>query len=156
MVISMREIGRRIRQDVEEYWAAAVALALYTVLVNLLFHAFCPMVIISGLPCPGCGLTRSFVYLISGRIWQSVYINPMGIPIACILMYFFWNRYVAGRRAKGIMQLAVGVIISLLLLYFWRMYNFFPNRIPYVYTEENILSQICTFYEEILHDLRIL
>lgn len=152
----MREIGKRIWHDVETYWAAAAALALYTVMVNLLFHHFCPMVIISGLPCPGCGLTRSFVYLASGKVQQSIYINPMGIPIAGILIYFFWNRYILGRKAKWMMRLIIIAVVMLLVLYFWRMYVFFPNRVPYIYTEGNILSHIFVFYEEILHEAGIL
>lgn len=156
MADSVKGIWGRIRRDIAEYWAAVAVLAVYTILVNLIFHAFCPMVIISGLPCPGCGLTRSIVYLASGRIGQSVYINPMGIPIACILIYFFWNRYIIGRSAKGMTQLIAVAVILLLLLYFLRMHSFFPNRIPYVYTEKNILSQNFAFYDKILHYLRIL
>lgn len=156
MVVRMKEIWKRIRQDVEEYWVSALVLALYTILVNVIFHAFCPMVIVFGIPCPGCGLTRAVTYLLSGQILQSLYINPMGIPIACILIYFFWNRYIIGKKAKGIIPLTVVAIILLLVLYFWRMYNFFPNRIPYVYSENNILSKKITFYEQILHDLNIL
>lgn len=146
----------RIRRDIAEYWPAAAALALYTVVVNLIFHAFCPMVIISGFPCPGCGLTRSFLYLASGRIMQSVQINPMGIPIAGILVYFFWNRYIIGKKAKGMSALMVIAVILLLALYVCRMHSFFPNRMPYVYAEKNILSRNFAFYDKILHDLRIL
>lgn len=152
----MREIGKRIWHDVETYWAAAAALALYTIMVNLFFHHFCPMVIISGLPCPGCGLTRSFIYLASGRIQQSIYINPMGIPIAGIMIYFFWNRYILGREAKWMMHLIIIAVVMLLVLYLWRMYVFFPNRVPYIYTEGNVLSRVCVFYEEILHEAGIL
>lgn len=152
----MREIGKRIWHDVKAYWAAAAALALYTIMVNLLFHHFCPMVIISGLPCPGCGLTRSFIYLASGRIQQSIYINPMGIPIAAILIYFFWNRYILGREAKWMMRLIIIAVVMLLVLYFYRMYVFFPNRVPYIYNEGNVLSQVFVFYDEILHEAGIL
>lgn len=156
MIVRIKEVGQRICHDIEEYWAAALVLILYTIVVNLIFHAFCPMVIIFGFPCPGCGLTRSLIYLLSGQIAQSVYINPMGIPVFCILTYFFWNRYIIGRNAKWIMPFTVGAIILLVMLYFWRMYNFFPNRIPYVYTENNILSKSSAFYQQILHDLNIL
>ena len=152
----MREIGNRIWHDVETYWPAAVVLALYTIMVNLIFHHFCPMVIISGLPCPGCGLTRAFVYLASGRIQQSIYINPMGIPIAGILIYFFWNRYILGREAKWMTCLISIAVVMLLILYFWRMYVIFPDRVPYIYTEGNVLSQFFVFYEEILPETGIL
>ncbi|MCH5256861.1 MAG: DUF2752 domain-containing protein [Lachnospiraceae bacterium] len=152
----MKQTGARIWKDIREYWMAAVVLLVYTIAVNLIFHNFCPMVIVSGLPCPGCGLTRSIVCLISGRLSQSLYINPMGIPIACILIYFFWNRYITGRKAKGMTVLITCVVFMLLVLYICRMYMFFPNRVPYVYTENNILSRYFSIYEQILHGFRIL
>ena len=152
----MNKIFERIWEDVREYWAAAVTLLVYIIMVNLIFHNFCPMVIVTGLPCPGCGLTRSVIYMISGKIAQSVYINPMGIPIACILAYFFFNRYILGRKAKGMMTLITCVILLLIVLYIWRMYVYFPNRVPYVYIEKNILSQYFGFYEQILHEIGIL
>ena len=152
----MKNIGKRIWQDIREYWVVAITLAVCFVVVNLIFHTFCPMVIISGLPCPGCGLTRSIRYLLSGNIGQSLYINPMGIPIVCIMIYFFFNRYILGRKAKGMTLLIACVIFMLLVQYVWRMYVFFPNRVPYVYTEKNILSQNLSFYEQMLHDLKIL
>ena len=143
-------------EDIREYRAAAVTLFVYVILVNLLFHNFCPMVIVTGLPCPGCGLTRSIVYLLSGKIVQSVNINPMGIPIACIIIYFFFNRYILGKKAKGMTVLITGVIIMLLLLYLWRMHIYFPNRAPYVYEKDNVLSRYFVFYEQILHEIGIL
>ncbi|MCH5249496.1 MAG: DUF2752 domain-containing protein [Lachnospiraceae bacterium] len=152
----MKQTGARILADIKEYWPAALVLLVYTAAVNLIFHNFCPMVIVSGLPCPGCGLTRSIVYLITGRLSQSLYINPMGIPIACILIYFFWNRYIIGRKAKGMTVLITCVTILLLVIYIYRMFMLFPNRVPYVYTENNILSRYFPFYEQILHGFGIL
>ena len=152
----MKNVGERIWQDVKEYWIAVVTFAVYFIVLNFIFHTSCPMVIMSGFPCPGCGLTRSIRYLISGNIVQSLYINPMGIPIVCILIYFFFNRYILGRKAKGMITIITVVIIVLLVLYIWRMHIFFPNRVPYVYAENNILSQNLSFYEQMLHELKIL
>jgi Protein of unknown function (DUF2752) len=39
----------------------------------------CPFRLLTGLPCPGCGLTRSWVYLAHGQ-WQDAWAaNPFGI-----------------------------------------------------------------------------
>lgn len=152
----IKGIKERIKEDIVQYWPAAAVLAVYTAAVNLAFHNFCPMVILSGLPCPGCGLTRSFLALASGKIEQSLFINPMGIPILGVLIYFFWNRYILGRKARYMTLLMGACVILLLILYFWRMHIFFPDRVPYVYTENNILARTNAFYEQILHDLGIL
>ena len=152
----MRKIGERICQDIKNLWPAAIAVIIYTVLVKLIFHAFCPMVVLTGFPCPGCGMTRSLFFLLTGRIGQSVWIHPMGIPIAGLICYFLWNRYILGRTAKGMKGLIIAAIVLLVVLYVWRMHLYFPNRPPYVYAEDNILAKTLPFYEQILHSLRIL
>lgn len=152
----MRKTGKRICQDIKNLWPAAVALAVYTVLVNFIFHSFCPMVIITGVPCPGCGMTRSLFFLATGRIGKSLWIHPMGIPIAGLILYFLWNRYVLEKNAKGMKVLIIVAIVLLVVLYIWRMHLYFPDRTPYVYVEDNILAKALPFYEQILHALRIL
>ena len=147
----MKKIVARIWRDIQDFWIAAIAIAGYIALMNLIFHAFCPMIILTGFPCPGCGMTRAMFYLISGKIQQSIQMNPMGIPIAALFIYFFWNRYIMGRKAKG-MKLLTGIaFVLLIVIYIWRMYLFFPDRVPYIYTESNILAKLFPgLYPEIL------
>lgn len=152
----MKKVGERICQDIKNLWPAAVAVVIYTVLVKSMFHAFCPMIIVTGFPCPGCGMTRSLLFLATGKIGKSLWIHPMGIPIASLIFYFLWNRYILGKSAKGIKALVITAIILLAALYVWRMFLFFPDRPPYVYRRDNILAKILPFYEQILHALRIL
>ena len=49
------KIGRvyaRVVADLKEYGMAVIAFFVYAVIVNLLFRAFCPLVIFCGFPCP--------------------------------------------------------------------------------------------------------
>jgi hypothetical protein len=39
----------------------------------------CPFRLVTGLPCPGCGLTRSWVYLAHGRWADALAANPFGV-----------------------------------------------------------------------------
>ncbi|MDE5596264.1 MAG: DUF2752 domain-containing protein [Lachnospiraceae bacterium] len=152
----MKQAGMRLWRDVKNMWVAAAAIAAYTVLVNLVFHAFCPMVIFTGLPCPACGMTRALFYLVTGNISASVQMNPLGLWIVCLFLYFAWNRYIIGRDAKG-MKIFLGLTFAMLIIgYIWRMLLYFPDKAPYVYTERNVLTGIFPFYEQILHELHIL
>lgn len=39
----------------------------------------CPFRLATGLPCPGCGLTRSWVHLMHGQVGEAMAANPFGI-----------------------------------------------------------------------------
>ena len=41
----------------------------------------CPFKLTTGLPCPGCGLTRSAVALLHGDPSASLFYHPLGAPI---------------------------------------------------------------------------
>jgi hypothetical protein len=42
----------------------------------------CPFRLMTGLPCPGCGLTRSWVYLVHGQWGDAFGANPFGFVTA--------------------------------------------------------------------------
>lgn len=152
----MKDIIARIRKDIKKIWLAAAAIACYTILMHLFFHAFCPMVIVTGFPCPGCGMTRAVFYLLVGNVRESIAMHPMALPIVGIALYFLWNRYIIGRNAKGMKGLIAAALVLLVLCYIWRMYRFFPDRAPYVYKKDNVLSNMLPFYERILYQLKII
>jgi hypothetical protein len=49
----------------------------------------CPFRLATGLPCPGCGLTRAWVFLAHGRLRDAISANPFGLltlPAAAALV----------------------------------------------------------------------
>lgn len=145
----------RIAADIKEYGIAAVVVFVYAVIMNLVFHAFCPLVIFCGFPCPGCGVSRAALCFVTGR-WQLAWqMNPVIYPIVLAAVYFAVNRYLLGRKAKGIKLLIAMIFVLLFLVYCVRMYRYFPHRIPYVYTERNVMAQFFPFYQRIVHECGI-
>jgi len=57
----------------------------------------CPFYNLTGLPCPGCGLTRAFVCLGHGQWRESLHWHPLGWLIygVCLLLWLrsglFWQ-----------------------------------------------------------------
>lgn len=138
----------RIKADIKEYGIAVAALLVYAVIVNLVFHAFCPLIIFCGLPCPGCGVTRAAACLLTGRWQQAWQLNPMVFPIALSAVYFGWNRYLLGRKAIRIKAIVIALFVLMIVAYGVRMYLYFPNRVPYVYTDDNILARFISFWRQ--------
>lgn len=138
-------VCRRIAGDIKQYGIAGVLLLIYAVVVNLMFHAFCPSVIFCGLPCPGCGITRAAVCVMTGRWRQAWQLNPVIFPIMVTTVYFAWNRYLLGIRAKGLKWCLILDAALLIIVYIVRMYLYFPNREPYVYVEDNVLARLWAF-----------
>jgi hypothetical protein len=49
----------------------------------------CPFRLVTGLPCPGCGMTRGWVFLTHGRVGDAVSANPFALvtlPAAMLLV----------------------------------------------------------------------
>lgn len=51
----------------------------------------CLFYALTGLPCPGCGLTRSFVCLGHGHLRESLHWHPLGLIIYGVLL-LLWLR----------------------------------------------------------------
>jgi hypothetical protein len=70
--------------------------------------SFCPFKLFTGLPCPGCGLTRSAVAFLDGDLSTSLYYHPLGAPIviAAVLFglvdaWFWWRSRRPGQDAAS-------------------------------------------------------
>lgn len=141
----MKAVWRRIAADIRAYGIVIAALPVYVTLLNLLFHAVCPLIAFCGIPCPGCGISRATAYFLTGRWSQAWQMNPMIFPIMLAAFYFGWNRYLLGRKTKGIKAIIAALFTLLVIVYIVRMYLYFPNRAPYVYTADNTVARFMSF-----------
>jgi hypothetical protein len=145
----IKNCGKRIFKDMKEYSPAAVVFVLYYFVVHILLgRAFCPLLNTTGIPCAGCGLTRAFLFLLTGQIRRAVYINPMAFPILLFGLYCGYFRYIRGTEIKGFWVLLSLLLSAMLLFYAVRMYLYFPDRVPYVYNRDNLLAERLPGYRE--------
>jgi hypothetical protein len=68
--------------------------------------SFCPFKVATGLPCPGCGMTRATVALLHGDAATSLFFHPLAVPMvaAAVLVgladaWFWWRSRRSGGRA---------------------------------------------------------
>lgn len=149
-MIKLRKNGSRLLKDIKEYGWAGIVFMGYYVLVHLFRTAFCPMIHLTGLPCAGCGLTRAFLYILQGEFVRAIYINPMAYFIIAFLVYCGFWRYIKGKKIKGF-NVLFGILIAVMLMfYLCRMYLYFPDRVPYVYAQDNVLANRLPGYKEFM------
>ena len=115
--------------------------------IPCLFHE------VTGLKCPGCGMTRSVVCFALGQFSRGWQYSPLGIFWLLLALYFCIARYLLGKPAKGLLP-AAGVLIGLMIVfYLYRMYRFFPGEVPMEYTRGNLLERVIPGYFGLLQEM---
>lgn len=148
-----RAIAARVGQDIRSYGGFVLLFLLYDLASHLLFGAFCPYRILTGLPCPGCGMTRSVVCFALGQFSRGWQYSPLGIFWLLLALYFCVARYLLGKPAKGLLP-AAGVLIGMMIVfYLYRMYRFFPGEVPMEYTRGNLLERVIPGYFGLLQEM---
>ncbi len=146
----IKAIADRLMADIKEYGWAAIVFSAYYMLVHLLRITFCPLLHMTGIPCAGCGLTRAFLYILQGDFVRAAYINPMAYVIIVFIIYCGFWRYVKGTKIKGF-SVWFGIVMGIMLFfYLYRMYLYFPDRVPYTYSQNNVLANRLPGYEEFI------
>ncbi|MGN0377787.1 MAG: DUF2752 domain-containing protein [Suilimivivens sp.] len=143
----------RLFADLKEYGWAGVVFLVYYAIVHLFRASFCPMLNLTGIPCAGCGLTRTFLYLVTGQVKRAVYMNPMAFLIIVFLLYCGYFRYIKGTKIKGFRVIFALLIAAMLVFYAVRMYLYFPDRVPYVYKRDNVLANRVPGYQSLIDRL---
>lgn len=102
------------------------------VIVNAVFHlgSICLLKSFVGIPCPSCGMTRSYMALLKGDFSLAFYFHPLWVmPMVLYLIYLFqdgkWlNGFVKRRSFWGVL------LLFYLGVYALRMFFLFPDEMP--------------------------
>lgn len=146
----------QLKKDIKAYYKGGILVIIYIVVADLLLGKMCPMVLLTGFPCPACGLTRAGLYVMCFRFEDAWRMNPVIFPIGAFLIYFFLCRYVFQRPVSGWRWMLWMILIMLLVVYMVRMGNYlellrislegekeglFPHIIgtPFSYFKRNLL-----------------
>ena len=136
------EISRAVKRDWDSYKTGLLAAAGIVAGVSLLGHGLCPSRELLGLPCPGCGLTRSILLIFRGRFAESWLLQPFGYAWLALAVVFVLDRYVLESRQKLWKGLLVLICIGMVVLYGYRMATLFPHAEPMTYYEGNLLRRM--------------
>lgn len=151
----MRKIWQRIFADIKKYWIIAACILVAYIVLRKLRGAFCPSVIIFGLPCPGCGVTRAALYVLKGQFEEAFYINPGIYLWMAFLLYIIVVRYIMGKPLKHAMVFITIIAILMIARFAYGMYMYYPTRPPFAYTGGNVMEDIIPDYMHMVRDFQM-
>lgn len=141
---------RKIIQDIWQYKWLILTVAAVLVGMNLLFRTTCPSVLLFGLPCPGCGITRAFLLLLTGHPVQAFWMNPSVYAWIGLGGYIGFYRYILERKVPRLSAALAVTVIAVFVIYGVCMWKYFPNREPFTVKSDSLLEQILPYYSVFL------
>lgn len=139
----MKKVFYRILQDINSNKIPLLILSALLISFHLVFRHICPMVILTGFPCPGCGLTRAFLLFFSLHPLEAFTYNPAYPLWLLMFIIFFVKRYILGKKLSSLFKYSfLAVVIITIAVYIFRMSHFFPGSEPLVYYDGNIMARI--------------
>lgn len=133
---------RLLNREIPVFWLqAAVYTGIYILVTRILFDRCCPFQILTGLPCPGCGLMHSGLKLITLQFSEAWRIQPcifLWVPLILLWVSSLFTSKISG---KILLISLAAVSLVTVLIYPFRMGALFPNY-PMDYYSHNLLAAL--------------
>ena len=136
---SVKRVFLNIWKDVKRYRSGVLALAVYCTVTHIFFHTICPVALVSGFPCPGCGMTRAFSQIITLHFVDAVNMHACIVLWVPLIIWMAVRRWAFEKPGFPVRPL-VGVMIITVVYYVWRMVTIYPYRLPMVFREKNLIN----------------
>jgi len=124
----------------KRYWLGVLLSLIALAILNLLFGSVCFSVILFGIPCPACGITRASKLMITGHFVESFQMHPL---LILVILGFIFYPFIKKRLKNYCFFIKFYVIICLVVFivyYIYRMKVYFPNKEPMLYQPDNIIA----------------
>lgn len=98
----------------------AAILALFE-LASTLTRIGCPFRFLTGIPCPGCGMSRAALALVTGHVGAAWAYHPLVFVVIPYLIYLFLGSEDTLRKRRIKNAVSAVVILGFLVLYVLRL-----------------------------------
>ena len=149
----MRNVGKRIWGDIYKYKWFILGFLVYYYLSHRIWGAYCPMLLVTGLPCPGCGMSRAIFFVLTLQFSRAWMMNPLAFLWTLLLILFVIMRYFLGKSVKKMQNPLILILILTIAYYVIRMKMTFPSYPPIVYRRNNVFENTFPFYRDFIMKL---
>lgn len=133
----------RFIKDIKSAKWVIIGIITYFVFLRKMIMGVCPLVKITGYPCPSCGLTRAGIRLLQMDFAGAWQMHPFIYVAVFLVLLFVWNRYILGRTdMEKFKKLLAATIFAMLAFYIYRMLRDFPGEPPMSYYSDNLLCRL--------------
>lgn len=135
------EVWERIFGDIKKYGSGILIVLMVWFLLSLMGKGICPLSNLFGLPCPGCGLTRSLLLFLTGNWKASFAMHPFAGAWVLFFIVMGAERYYFNKNGRWKSVILIVLLASMLVYYIYKMKTAFPGAEPYVYLEGNLTEK---------------
>ena len=142
---NVASIKTLLYNDLKKWSIPALSVLIGLILLQIIFKRICPISILTGYPCPGCGITRAFFFFVTLKWDVAFAYNPTiflwfsVIVWGIFLRYFVKDNPFKDRHKKIFIRTVTTVGILSIAVYIVRMNILYPNVPPMTYNTFNIL-----------------
>ena len=115
-------------------------LILIIIISNYLFDYYCPSMVIFGIPCPACGISRAIYLLLQLKFVEAFKMNPsiyMAIPLILLYLYFYYN----DKDYELLYYPTLFVLIGSIIIFIYRVFTNWGTP-PLVFNYNSLLFKI--------------
>lgn len=144
----MKDYIRILIDFIKKYYIAILIFSLYLIITYLFKIITCPLKLITGFPCPSCGMTRAGFSVLKLDFISAFNYNPLIFILPIILfIIIFKERPIINKFYKS-KVLWISLIILIFAIYIIRLIFIFP-KYPMDYEENSLLGLIISLINKI-------